>query len=87
MGKRRCSNSKYFYSVIKKRKKEGRLTYTHKNKNKHGTWIEGKEAISNAVVDHFNNLFTLTPYDNDMSILRSVEPLVTEDNNRLIYDI
>ncbi|WMV20354.1 hypothetical protein MTR67_013739 [Solanum verrucosum] len=39
----RDTNSKYFYSVIRDRKRRSRI---HKIKDRHGTWVEGKKRIN-----------------------------------------
>ncbi|XP_019264876.1 PREDICTED: uncharacterized protein LOC109242481 [Nicotiana attenuata] len=78
------SNSKYFHSMIKEKK---RRAHIHRIKDNHGTWIEGNEAIANAVIDHFSNLFTHTQSDNNLSIMECIQPMVTEEDNHLMNQI
>lgn len=78
------SNSKYFHSVIKEKR---RREHIYRIKDNQGTWIEGNEAIANAAIDHFSNLFTHTQSDNNLSILDCIDPMVTEKDNHLMNQI
>lgn len=70
------TKSKYFYSVIKEKR---RRTHIFRIKNKDIRWIEGNDNIAQAAIDHFNNLFTYSTSDNDLSIINCIEPLISID--------
>ncbi|XP_070050393.1 uncharacterized protein [Nicotiana tomentosiformis] len=49
------ANSRYFYSLIRGRR---RKLYIHKLKNEEGEWIQGDEAIGEAACEYFEEIFS-----------------------------
>ncbi|XP_070032980.1 uncharacterized protein [Nicotiana tomentosiformis] len=78
------SNFKYFYSVVKEKR---RRSHIYRIKNNQGKWIEGNQAISYAAINHFSNNSSHSHSDNNFSILDCVEPLVTEEENNTLYEV
>ncbi|XP_070048945.1 uncharacterized protein [Nicotiana tomentosiformis] len=76
------SNSKYFHSVIRQKRKR---SFLHIIKNEHGQWIQGNEKIVECAISHFNNLFSQTYQNNDMDFLKRIDSTITwEDNLALL---
>lgn len=78
------SNSKYFHSVIKEKR---RRAHIYRIKDNQGIWIEGNEAIAKAAIDHFSNIFAHKHSDNNLSILGCIDLIVTEKDNHFLNQI
>lgn len=78
------TNSKYLYSMIKNKRKR---THIHRINNNQGSWIEGNEAITDATIEHFSDMFTHNKNGNNMSIIDCVDQLVTDEYNELLNKI
>lgn len=72
------SNSKYFHSVIRQKRKR---SFLHIIKNEHGQWIRGNEKIAECAISHFNNLFSQTYQNNDMDFLKRIDSTITWEDN------
>ncbi|KAK6784339.1 hypothetical protein RDI58_017794 [Solanum bulbocastanum] len=74
------TNSKYFYSVIRGRKRHAQIL---RIKDFTKRWLDNTDQISQTSIDHFNNIFT---HSNDIrassdSFLRYLDTLVTDIDN------
>ncbi|XP_060190891.1 uncharacterized protein LOC132620221 [Lycium barbarum] len=72
------SCTKYFFSCIKHKRRKATL---HRIKNSTGNWIEGNEAIGNAAIQHFEELFTDSNYIPNFGVLNHIEKLNSEEEN------
>lgn len=75
------TNSKYFHSVIKQRRRRAQI---QRIKNKEGHWIEGNSAISEEALRHFKDIFTEDEERDTGDILRWIDPIITEEDNDLL---
>nr|XP_009592913.1 uncharacterized protein LOC104089672 [Nicotiana tomentosiformis] len=78
------TNSKYFYRVVNEKRRSSHLP---RFKNNQEVWVEGNQDISNDAIQHFSNLFTHSPSDNDLSILECIDLIVSEEENNLMHSI
>ncbi|KAM3283106.1 pistil-specific extensin-like protein [Capsicum chacoense] len=72
------SNTKYFHSVIRERRRRLQLNRIKNHKNK---WVQGSDKIAKAAIQHFKKLFNSPHYFNDFNILNSINPCITDDEN------
>ncbi|XP_060190749.1 uncharacterized protein LOC132620039 [Lycium barbarum] len=70
--------TKYFFSSINPKR---RKTTLHRIKNTEGTWTEGNEAIREAVIQHFQKLYTDSNQMPDFGVLYHIDKLITEEDN------
>ncbi|KAM3360473.1 putative protein isoform X2 [Capsicum galapagoense] len=56
------SNTKYFHSVIRERRRRLQLNRIKNHKNK---WVQGSDKIAKAAIQHFKKLFNSPHYFND----------------------
>ncbi|XP_075083529.1 uncharacterized protein LOC107784422 [Nicotiana tabacum] len=76
------SNSKYFYSAIRQKRKR---SFLHRIKDEQGQWIQGNEKIAKAAISHFSNHFSQPDQNNDIGFLKRIDNTITwEDNQALL---
>ncbi|XP_055814558.1 uncharacterized protein LOC129884254 [Solanum dulcamara] len=72
-------NSKYFYAVIRGRR---RKLYIHRIQDEEGTWLQGEEDIARAACDHFQHIFTGEEQHIQEDVLQCVPKLVSDAQNK-----
>ncbi|XP_059315667.1 uncharacterized protein LOC132066362 [Lycium ferocissimum] len=78
------TNSKYFYSVIKGRRRRAQIM---RIKNAQGIWLENTEDIAQEAVAHFTNIFTQPADSNNIGILDYLDIMVTDQDNEMLQQI
>ncbi|KAG5585342.1 hypothetical protein H5410_045776 [Solanum commersonii] len=76
-------NTKLFHSLVKGRRK--RLTLKRMLRSD-GTWAEGDKAIAAETVSYFQNQFSRTDCNEELSLLNHIRPSITGEDNALIKE-
>ena len=72
------TNSKYFHSIIRGRR---RKLFIHKIVNKKGEWIQGENNIAHEACEHFNTIFTGENKRIEEHNLDCIVSMVNQDQN------
>lgn len=71
-------NTKFFHATTLQRRDRNRIL---RIKDDQGSWVEGREEIFNAVMGHFDEVYTASPIRDMSRCLQKVPRLVTDDIN------
>lgn len=72
-------NTKFFHATTLQRRDRNRI---QRIQDSHGNWVEGKEDVFKAVLEHFQGVYLAGDISNVENCLQCVPRLVTEEMNR-----
>lgn len=76
-------NSRFFHASTIQRRGRNRI---HRIQNKQGSWVEGKEEVFEAILEHFHEVYTSNNPTDMEAILSCIPHLVTDDMNHCLME-